>query len=697
MSFLQPMLLAALPLVGLPIIIHLINQRRYQTIRWAAMMFLLAANRMSRGYARLRQWLILLFRMVAIAGLILAVSRPLTGGWLGLAAGGRADTTILLLDRSPSMEQGGATAGGGGSKRESGLRQLVQALRTLGSDRWVLIESGSNRPREIESIESLLTSTSTEPTSASADLPAMLQVAREYIRANKLGRTEVWICSDLRTNDWNPDGGRWPALRDAFLESTQGVRFHLLAYPQTAPTNLAVRVAEVRRQKTADGADLFVTVQLARDETAQPSGGSALSSNPRPGALGSEDGAPPSSTRQRTVVHDVNLPKLSIPVQFEIGGARSEVTVEMAGTRYELKDHRIPLGHGQERGWGRVSIPADVNPADNDYWFVFADPAPRRAVIVAGEGQDARPLQLAASIAPDPAVQCSAEVVEPDHLAEVDWGSVALLLWQAPLPQDDAAAQVRKFIDRGGEAIFFPPPGPDGAEFLGVRWTSWSGGSQEFAVENWRGDEDLLAHTQSGTPLPVGQIVIKRYCGLKGEFTPLATLKGGTPLLARVTTNHGGASFCATTPAVGDSSLATNGVVLYVLVQRAEASGVEALATTRQLVAGDPAREDPTTWKRLDGVDSTADSLHGGVYSSGDRLLAVNRSGAEDSATVLADRRVDGLFRGLEFARVDDRAGGMDALIQEVWRLFLAAMMVALVVEAGLCLPKYARAGGGRP
>ena len=53
MSFLQPMLLAALPLVALPIIIHLINQRRYQTVRWAAMMFLLAANRMSRGYARI--------------------------------------------------------------------------------------------------------------------------------------------------------------------------------------------------------------------------------------------------------------------------------------------------------------------------------------------------------------------------------------------------------------------------------------------------------------------------------------------------------------------------------------------------------------------------------------------------------------------------------------------------------------------
>ena len=110
-------------------------------------MFLLAAHRMSRGYARLRQWLILLFRMLVIAGLILAVGRPLASGWLGLAAGGRADTTIILLDRSPSMQQ--REAGAGVSKLEAGRRQLADTLTTLGSSRWVLIESATNQPREL--------------------------------------------------------------------------------------------------------------------------------------------------------------------------------------------------------------------------------------------------------------------------------------------------------------------------------------------------------------------------------------------------------------------------------------------------------------------------------------------------------------------------------------------------------------------
>ena len=417
MSFLQPMLLAALPLVALPIIIHLINQRRYQTVRWAAMMFLLAANRMSRGYARIRQWLIMAMRMAAIAALIFAISRPLAGGWLGLAGGGRADTTIVLVDRSPSMQQTGTS--GGGSKLQTGLAQLSRTLTTLGSARWVVIDGTTNRPRELDSIDELPRVPSTGPSSASADIAGMLQAARDYIKANKVGRTEVWICSDDRANDWAPDSGRWQALRDEFQQFPQGVRFHLLAYAQPASRNLSVRVTGVRRQKTGDAAELLISLKLAR-----------------------QDGGEGRDT---------------VPVQFEIDGARSEVAVDLAGAEAELKDHRIPLEKGKERGWGRVSIPADSNPADNDFYFVFEPPVARKAIVVAEDAAAARPLELAASISPEPGVPCAAEVLAPGQLGGVDWDQVALLLWQAPLPDKDAAGPIRTYVERGGSAIFFPP------------------------------------------------------------------------------------------------------------------------------------------------------------------------------------------------------------------------------------------------
>jgi hypothetical protein len=73
---------------------------------------------------------------------------------------------------------------------------------------------------------------------------------------------------------------------------------------------------------------------------------------------------------------------------------------------------------------------------------------------------------------------------------------------------------------------------------------------------------------------------------------------------------------------------------------------------------------------------------------AGEKLLAVNRSTAEDQAAVLTDDRVAELFKGLNFVRVDDRAGSLAGLIQEIWRPCLVVMMISLLVEAGLCLPR---------
>ncbi len=653
MSFLQPIILAALPLMALPVIIHLINQRRYQSVRWGAMMFLLAANRMSRGYARIRQWLIMAVRVAAIAVLILAVSRPLAGGWLGLTAGGRPDTTIILVDRSPSMQQQGA--GAGGSKLDTGIRQLARTLETLGSSRWVLIDSGSNKPRELAKIDELPRAPGAGPATSSADLPAMLQSARDYIKANKPGRTEIWICSDIRANDWNAESGRWQALRDSFAEFPQGVRFHLLAYPQSAPANLSVRVTDLKRQQTADAAELLLSLRIKRE------------------------------------AGDESTEKQSVPIQFEIDGARSEMTVEMVGPTYELKDHKIALDRKKRRGWGRVSIPADANAADNDFWFVFEQPVSRRAIIVAEDAASARPLQLAASVSPDPTLACTAEVLTPEQVSAADWENTALLLWQGSPPEGDAASRIKAFVDRGGVAIFFPPKVPTATPIFGLRWTNWKDLPADAPIENWRGDQDLLAHTQSGTPLPVGQLQVRKACVLEGDSTTLATLKGGTPLLARANTDRGAVYFCATTPSTGDSSLATGGVVFYVLVQRALATGALVLGSTQQLAAGDDPRDDTTQWRKVAGAEdaiSTDFPIHRGVYSEKDRLIAVNRPTPEEAAPVLDDKRVAELFRGLDFDRVDDSAGSMSSLIQEIWRLFLTAMLIALVAEAALCLPR---------
>jgi hypothetical protein len=126
MNFLQPMLLLALPLMALPIVIHLIHQHRHRTVPWAAMMFLVRAQRMNRGMARLRYVLIMLMRMAAVAALIFGISRPLVSGWLSNVGMGKPDATLILLDRSPSMYALDLQTGL--SKRITALGKLTELL-----------------------------------------------------------------------------------------------------------------------------------------------------------------------------------------------------------------------------------------------------------------------------------------------------------------------------------------------------------------------------------------------------------------------------------------------------------------------------------------------------------------------------------------------------------------------------------------
>ena len=665
MSFLQPWMLWMIPLIALPVIIHLINQWRYQTKKWGAMMFLLKANQMARGYAKLRQWLILAARTLVVAGLIFAVARPLASGVLSWGAGGSADTTILLLDRSPSMQQVGDA---GVSKLDTGRRQLADTLRTLGSSRWVLIDSTTMKPESFQSIDALVDSPGMQGASATADIPGMLQATVDYLKNNQPGATEVWLCSDLRAPDWNADSANWPAIREAFSTLPQSVRFHLLAYPESTTSNIALRVFDVRRQKDRDGNAVYLSMRLSRT--------------------------------------DNNESAITVPVEIEIDGARSTLEVEVGGQQVELRDHRVALSGNQEKGWGRVAIPSDANESDNEFFFVFDDPPQRRIVLVAEEQTATKALQIAAEISPDGKSNANVEFVTPSQLDSLVLDDAALLVWQTDLPDKNTSGAVKAYVEGGGQVIFFPPNSLIGGmrrddEFMGCKWTEWTRAEddeQKVMVENWRGDQDLLAATRSGAGLPVGQLEIKGFGQIEGNVSQLATMTGGKPLLARVPTDKGGVYFCTASTSDDRSTFASNGIVLYVVIQRAITQGLSALGATTQRVAGEVA--EPTDgWRLVAGPRETLSSeyaYHSGVYRSGEEAdaqwLAVNRSDREDQRDTIEDAQLNNLFSGLNFTRVDDSAGSLSGIVREIWRLFLYLMIAAMLLEALLCIPRRAAA-----
>jgi len=89
------------------------------------------------------------------------------------------------------------------------------------------------------------------------------------------------------------------------------------------------------------------------------------------------------------------------------------------------------LQQDHPRGWGRVSIPADLNPADNDFYFAYDLPPPRHTLIVADDPQSVPPPASCRGSFRRPRRESKAEVVSPADLSSIQWENISLLLWQA--------------------------------------------------------------------------------------------------------------------------------------------------------------------------------------------------------------------------------------------------------------------------
>ena len=101
MNFLQPLFLIFTSLAAIPIIIHLISERRYKKYYFSSIKFLKEIHSGSIKKMKLRQLLILLFRVLWIVALILAFSQPF---WKKFKFGNSSlENGILIVDNSFSM------------------------------------------------------------------------------------------------------------------------------------------------------------------------------------------------------------------------------------------------------------------------------------------------------------------------------------------------------------------------------------------------------------------------------------------------------------------------------------------------------------------------------------------------------------------------------------------------------------------
>ncbi|MEO6434879.1 MAG: BatA domain-containing protein [Tepidisphaeraceae bacterium] len=105
-GFVTPAFFAAgLLLASIPIIIHILNRRRYKTVQWAAMEFLLRAMRKNRRRLKFEQWILLATRCLLLLIVATALARPMgcQDSTLAALAGQRAGLHVIVIDNSYSM------------------------------------------------------------------------------------------------------------------------------------------------------------------------------------------------------------------------------------------------------------------------------------------------------------------------------------------------------------------------------------------------------------------------------------------------------------------------------------------------------------------------------------------------------------------------------------------------------------------
>ncbi|MCZ6602754.1 MAG: BatA domain-containing protein [Planctomycetota bacterium] len=227
-SFLNPGLLIGSLLVAAPILIHLLNRRRFRIVDWAAMEFLLEADLRNRRRIRLEHLILLLLRCALIVLIVLLVSRPALQGGSSLPFVGalEKEARILVLDDSMSMSHKPDDLSAFERAKE-GLKAHLEVLRQERPRDPVTIIRASKPevplwtgeyPREAKLAELGQRLARLEVSDGSLSLGAALDSILEAIpeEERELSRS-ITIITDLRRVDFFDETGRPDAaVQDAF-------------------------------------------------------------------------------------------------------------------------------------------------------------------------------------------------------------------------------------------------------------------------------------------------------------------------------------------------------------------------------------------------------------------------------------------------------------------------------------------------
>lgn len=200
--------------VGVPILIHLLNKRRFKIVEWAAMDFLFQADKKNRRRVRLENFILLMLRCLAMLLIGMLLARPFLPSQLtSIMNNVQKYERVLLLDDSLSqkvlVENQTAL-----DVAKDNIKQLLTELADSDqSEDWMTLYLTS-RPKEPFRVNEPVTKSNVnslieaidgiECTDAPADYRTSFQKIRDYVSGQRKDVSRiVYVYSDLRERDWS--------------------------------------------------------------------------------------------------------------------------------------------------------------------------------------------------------------------------------------------------------------------------------------------------------------------------------------------------------------------------------------------------------------------------------------------------------------------------------------------------------------
>ncbi|MEG2236353.1 MAG: BatA domain-containing protein [Akkermansia sp.] len=648
MSFTMPWLLAYLGVAFIPILIHLINQWRHRSMPWAAMTFILRANKELKGRKKLIKYAILALRTLAVLCLIIAFAGPMMGGFLGWRGAGDKEI-VLILDRSASM---GAKSDHLHSMRDQALPMISRALSNTNNARISLLDSVTQQILPIPSPDILDSLSLTKVTDTGANIPNLVSKVAEYLQQEGSGKSEIWIISDMQSSNWQSNSSRWKSAQTSLLSQKNPVPVRILSLRQRPSFNRSVRVESA----SVDQGILHLEILL------------------------SQQGVPPSDNEK-------------VPLTLAVGDAITQKRIELSNDTIRIR-REIPLPDGITSGYGYVALPPDDQTRDNVSYFTFA-PQPIASTTIACASRKISKL-LTNMVAPPGIKNRKAIIYDLWKGGELTLTGQSLLIWQGAPPVNEQAKKIEDFVKRGGCLLLFPDHknATKGSAFPNVMWDSQEEAPLEqfYEIKSWTRTQGLLKDGVDHIPLPIGQLKAIKRAPIKGKnLRTIAHWNDDTPALAGKAEGSGFVVFCTSLPLYTWSNLG-DGTILLPIVHRMIDSGTSQYTANVSLMTGSKkipqsAKANTLCITHIGGIQSDlSPQTDAGIYQLEKTIFSTNRPKSEDNPEQIMPETIASLMPAISLSEWDV-ARPQQTLVEAVWQPFLILSLLCLLFAAFLSLP----------